>query len=62
MVGGKLEVDIVARTNRCAEKLKWRGRRKRMKFKQEVEECSGEMERLRGCHDLTNSNRFFDVQ
>jgi hypothetical protein len=54
--------DIVTRTGRCAEKLKWWGRRKRMRFKQEVAECSEEMDRLRGCHDPTNSDRFLEVQ
>jgi hypothetical protein len=54
--------DIISRTGRCAEKLKWWGRRKRMRFKQEVIECSEEMERLRGCHDQTNSGRYKEVQ
>jgi hypothetical protein len=42
-------------TSRWAEKLKWWGRRNRIRFKQEVAECSEKMERLRGCHDPTNS-------
>jgi hypothetical protein len=33
-----------------------------MRFKQEVIECSEEMERLRGCHDQTNSGRYKEVQ
>jgi hypothetical protein len=53
---------IISRTSRCAEKLKWWGRRKRMRFKQEVVECSEEMERLRGCHDTISSGRFREVQ
>jgi hypothetical protein len=33
-----------------------------MRFKQEVAECSEEMERLRSCHDMRNSGRFKEVQ
>jgi hypothetical protein len=33
-----------------------------MRFKQEVLECSEEMERLRGCHDAANSGRYKEVQ
>jgi hypothetical protein len=33
-----------------------------MRFKQEVAECSDEMERLRGLHDPTNSSRFKENQ
>jgi hypothetical protein len=44
--GGERDADIIARTASCAEKLKWWGRRKRMRFKQEVAECSEEIERL----------------
>ncbi|MCI04871.1 endonuclease/exonuclease/phosphatase family protein, partial [Trifolium medium] len=50
--------DIIRKTDRCAEKLKGWGRRKRMRFKQEMMECSEEMERLRGCHDLMNTGRY----
>jgi hypothetical protein len=44
--GGEPGADIIRKTGSCAEKLKWWGRRKRMRFKQEVAECSEEMERL----------------
>jgi hypothetical protein len=54
--------DIIGRSVRCAEKLSRWGRRKRMRFKQDVIECSNEMERLRGCHDVMNSLRFKEVQ
>jgi hypothetical protein len=33
-----------------------------MRFKQEVLECSEEMERLRGCHDSVNSGRYKEAQ
>jgi hypothetical protein len=33
-----------------------------MRFKQEVAECSEEMERLRGSHDLSGSERYKEVQ
>jgi hypothetical protein len=46
--GRDRSVDIIDRTSRCADKLKRWGRRKRMKFKKNVLECSEEMERLRG--------------
>ncbi|MCH97677.1 CNGC5-like protein [Trifolium medium] len=55
-------VDITSKTTRCAEKLKGCGKRKRMRFKQEVRECTEEMERLRGCHDSSNSWRFKKAQ
>ncbi|PNY16121.1 hypothetical protein L195_g012831, partial [Trifolium pratense] len=54
--------DVIIKTVRCAEKLKGWGRRKRMRFKQEVAECSDELERLRGYHDPTSSGRFKEVQ
>ncbi|KAK2423594.1 hypothetical protein QL285_034041 [Trifolium repens] len=60
--GRERSMDILYKTSRCADKLKWWGRRKRMRFKQEVLECSEEMERLRGCHDLVNSGRYKEVQ
>jgi hypothetical protein len=55
-------VEVTHRTARCADKLSWWGRRKRMKFKQEVKECSDEMERLRGIHDLMDSSRYKEIQ
>ncbi|GAU34899.1 hypothetical protein TSUD_144300 [Trifolium subterraneum] len=42
--GRERGVDITSRTTRCADKLQRWGRRKRMKFKQEVAECGEEME------------------
>jgi hypothetical protein len=55
-------VELLDRTTRCADKLKRWGRRKRMKFKQEVQDCSEELERLRGSHDLSDSRRYKEVQ
>ncbi|GAU25274.1 hypothetical protein TSUD_17870 [Trifolium subterraneum] len=43
--------DITTRVFRCAQKVQEWGRRKRMRFKQEVAECSEEMERLRAYFD-----------
>jgi hypothetical protein len=60
--GRERGVDIMAKSSRCADKLQGWGRRKRMRFKQEVNECSAELERLRGCHDSTNSGRYKEVQ
>ncbi|PNY14675.1 ribonuclease H [Trifolium pratense] len=60
--GRERGTDITIKTARCAEKLKWWGKRKRMRFKKDVLECSEELERLRGCHDPTNSWRFKEVQ
>jgi hypothetical protein len=54
--------DIMFKTARCADKLGRWGRRKRMRFKQEVLECKEEMERLRGCLDVSNSGRFKELQ
>jgi hypothetical protein len=59
---GEHGADVIRRTGNCAEKLKWWGRRKRMRFKQEVMECSEEMERLRGYLDPSNSRRYKEVQ
>ncbi|MCI14076.1 endonuclease/exonuclease/phosphatase family protein, partial [Trifolium medium] len=55
-------VDITNRILRCADKLQGWGRRKRMKFKQDVNECSEEMERLRGSQDPATSERYKEVQ
>jgi hypothetical protein len=60
--GTEKGTNITYKTSRCAEKLKGWGRRKRMRFKQEVLECSEEMERLRGCHDSVNSGRYKEAQ
>jgi hypothetical protein len=54
--------DVISRTGRCAEKLSRWGRRKRMRFKQEVAECREEMERLRGYHDPTSLGRYKEVK
>jgi hypothetical protein len=60
--GRERDVEIISRTSRCANKLKGWGRRERMRFKQEVAECSEEMERLRGSHDFSDFVRFKKVQ
>ncbi|GAU35387.1 hypothetical protein TSUD_160380 [Trifolium subterraneum] len=57
-----LDSEITKKVNRCANKLEGWGRRKIMKFKQEVIECSEEMERLRGNNDMTSSGRYKEVQ
>ncbi|KAK2414457.1 hypothetical protein QL285_037046 [Trifolium repens] len=55
-------VDVINKTSRCADTLARWGRRKKLKFKQEVKECSEEMERLRGNHDPDNSGRYKEAQ
>jgi hypothetical protein len=60
--GRERGIDVMYKTTRCADKLKGWGRRKRMRFKQEIQECSQEMERLRGCHDSPEFGRFKEVQ
>ncbi|GAU14523.1 hypothetical protein TSUD_250650 [Trifolium subterraneum] len=55
-------IEVTNKTTRCAEKLKEWGRRKRMRFKQEVMECSEEMDRLRGSHERARSQRYKEVQ
>jgi hypothetical protein len=59
---GGWEVEITSRVAQCADKLQDWGRRKRMRFKQEVLECGDELERLRGRHDPISSRRYLDVQ
>jgi hypothetical protein len=56
------EADIINRVHQCADRLQEWGRRKRMRFKQEIVECGEEMERLRGSHDPANSNRYKEAQ
>jgi hypothetical protein len=56
------EADIINRVHQCADRLQEWGRRKRMRFKQEIVECGEEMERLRGNHDPANSNRYKEAQ
>jgi hypothetical protein len=60
--GGNRELDITGRVARCADQLQDWGRRKRMRFKQEVNECSEEMERLRGRHDPDIFQRYKETQ
>ncbi|GAU23029.1 hypothetical protein TSUD_336770 [Trifolium subterraneum] len=59
--GRERGTDITFKTSRCAETLKEWGRKKRMRFKQEVLECSDEMERLTGRHDTTSAGRYREV-
>jgi hypothetical protein len=60
--GKEAGVEVTSRVTRCADKLKRWGRRKRMKFKQEVEECSMEMERMRGRFEVAESERYKEFQ
>jgi ribonuclease HI len=60
--GKEAGVEVTSRVTRCADKLKKWGRRKRMKFKQEVEECSMEMERMRGRFEVAESERYKEFQ
>jgi hypothetical protein len=55
-------MEITGRVAHCADKLQDWGRRKRMRFKQEVLECGEELERLRGRHDPSSSRRYLEVQ
>ncbi|CAJ2669980.1 unnamed protein product [Trifolium pratense] len=56
--GANDNVAIVDRVARCANKLQRWGKRKRVKFKQEIEECVREMEALRDNQGEVESGRF----
>ncbi|GAU21362.1 hypothetical protein TSUD_189490 [Trifolium subterraneum] len=56
------ELEITTRVTWSTDKLQRWGRRKRIKFKQEVKECSEEMERVRGSHSETDSRRYIRAQ
>jgi hypothetical protein len=59
---GNQILDVTGRVAQCADRLQEWGRRKRMRFKQEVIDCSEEMERLRGRQDSFSSRRYLEVQ
>jgi hypothetical protein len=50
-------VEVLDRVETCADELQRWGRRKRLRFKEEVEACSGEMEFLRGKTDVASVRR-----
>jgi hypothetical protein len=60
--GRSREADITNKVTRCANKLCRWGRRKRLKFKQEVVACGDELERMRGNNDMINSERYKEVK
>ncbi|CAJ2637115.1 unnamed protein product [Trifolium pratense] len=56
--GANDNIAIVDRVARCANKLQKWGKRKRVKFKQEIEECVCEMEALRDNQGDAENRRF----
>ncbi|MCI34785.1 hypothetical protein A2U01_0056006, partial [Trifolium medium] len=51
-------IEIVDCVARCANKLQGWGKRKRVKFKEEIEECVREMEALRDDQGEAESRRY----
>ncbi|WJX92273.1 hypothetical protein P8452_73938 [Trifolium repens] len=55
-------LEVTDRVEACADELQRWGRRKRMRFKEEMEACSAEMEMLRGKLDTDSVTRFQELQ
>ncbi|GAU26476.1 hypothetical protein TSUD_294450 [Trifolium subterraneum] len=49
--GGRENLEVVDRVTRCANKLQRWGKRKRVRFKEEIDECVRQMNELRGNQD-----------
>ncbi|GAU33856.1 hypothetical protein TSUD_66430 [Trifolium subterraneum] len=49
--GGRENLEVVDRVTRCANKLQRWGKRKRVRFKEEIDECVRRMNELRGNQD-----------
>ncbi|GAU22843.1 hypothetical protein TSUD_282100 [Trifolium subterraneum] len=50
-VGGRENLEVVDRVTRCANKLQRWGKKKRIRFKEEIDECVRQMNELRGNQD-----------
>ncbi|GAU45339.1 hypothetical protein TSUD_84560 [Trifolium subterraneum] len=55
-------IEVIERVEACADELQRWGRRKRMRFKEEVEVCCEEMENLRGRSDQSSVQRYQELQ
>ncbi|WJX23528.1 hypothetical protein P8452_12731 [Trifolium repens] len=54
--------EVTEKVLSCADELQRWGRRKRSRFKEEVEACSAEMEFLRGKYDSSSVRRYQELQ
>ncbi|PNX98658.1 ribonuclease H, partial [Trifolium pratense] len=57
----EMSAEVVEKIGVCADELQRWGRRKRMRFKEEVETCSEEMEKLRSRTDQESIMRFQEL-
>ncbi|GAU29062.1 hypothetical protein TSUD_278180, partial [Trifolium subterraneum] len=59
--GGRENLEVVDRVTRCANKLQRWGKKKRIRFKEEIDECVRRMNELRGNQDEEGSIQYQEL-
>ncbi|GAU45528.1 hypothetical protein TSUD_400750 [Trifolium subterraneum] len=59
--GGRENLEVVDQVTRCANKLQRWGKKKRIRFKEEIDECVRRMNELRGNHDEEGSIQYQEL-
>ncbi|GAU25945.1 hypothetical protein TSUD_16830 [Trifolium subterraneum] len=60
-LGGRENLEVVDRVIRCANKLQRWGKKKRIRFKEEIDECVRRMNELRGSQDEEGSIQYQEL-
>ncbi|GAU33827.1 hypothetical protein TSUD_221650 [Trifolium subterraneum] len=60
-VGGRENLEVVDRVTRCANKLQRWGKKKRIRFKEEIDECVRRMNEVRGNQDEERSMQYQEL-
>ncbi|GAU19619.1 hypothetical protein TSUD_383140, partial [Trifolium subterraneum] len=60
-LGGRENLEVVNRVTRCANKLQRWGKKKRIRFKEEIDECVRRMNELRGNQDEEGSIQYHEL-
>ncbi|GAU37344.1 hypothetical protein TSUD_395250 [Trifolium subterraneum] len=60
-LGGRENLEVVDRVTRCANKLQRWGKKKRIRFKEEIDECVRRMNELRGTQDEEGSMQYQEL-
>ncbi|GAU49866.1 hypothetical protein TSUD_366220 [Trifolium subterraneum] len=60
-LGGRENLEVIDRVTRCANKLQRWGKKKRIRFKEEIDECVRRMNELRGNQDEEGSIQYQEL-
>jgi uncharacterized membrane protein YgaE (UPF0421/DUF939 family) len=60
-LGGRENLEVVDRVTRCANKLQRWGKKKRIRFKEEIDECVRRMNELRGNQDEEGNMQYQEL-